>query len=514
MQALKELALIVNKNKIRSIEMMSYPFGDGSKLSALYEGVLEGAFKTDEEAIDQLYDKEHNTSAYRKLKSTLRNRLLNTLFFIDVKQPSYNSYQRAYYECYRDWAAIKILLGKNARNAAISLGLKVLRYAEKYEFSFLCMEVCDMLRFHYGAIEGDFKKFEAYDQQYQKHAGAAQYENQAKELYLRLVIHYVNGRSQNKDAHQRARASFQQLQTALGNCKTHDLYLYAFLIKLIIHTSVGNHEETVEVCEEAIRFFSKKGFEAHVPLQIFYYQQLVCHIQLRQFEKGRAAAERCLNLMEEGGYNWFKYLELYFILSMHTRQYQQAYEVYKQAIGHQRFSFLPENVQELWRIYEAYLHYLSILGKLQAGTEEARFSKFRLGRFLNETPIFSQDKQGLNISILIIQILFFILKKDYGQAGDRIQAIEQYCHRYLKKHDTYRSNCFMKMLLHIPKANFHKAAVLRQASGYFGKLQAFPIEISNQAYEVEIIPYEDLWEMAVQSLENKFFRQRRGLALG
>ena len=72
----------------------------------------------------------------------------------------------------------------------------------------------------------------------------------------------------------------------------------------------------------------------------------------------------------------------------------------------------------------------------------------------------------------------------------------------------------MKMLLHIPKANFHKAAVLRQASGYFGKLQAFPIEISNQAYEVEIIPYEDLWEMAVQSLENKFFRQRRGLALG
>ncbi len=508
MYDLKELALVINKNKIRPVELIRYPFKGRSKLGELFQGVIEGDFDTDEEAMEKLYGGE-NKSAYRKLKSTLRNRLLNTLFFIDVKEASYNSYQKAYYECYRDWAAIKILLGKNARNSAVSLAHKVLRYADKYEFSSLCRDLADMLRFHYGAIAGDFRKFEEFDQAYQRYTQDMEYENFAKEQYLKLVIHYVNDRSVKEEVHRRAGEAFRQLKPALENCHTHDLHLYAFLIRLIIHTSVNDHSKTVEVCNEAIQFFSGKGFEAQVPLQIFYYQQMACHIQLRQFEKGKETAEQCLALMEEGSYNWFKYLELFFILSMHTGQFRQAYLAFCQAAEHARFKFLPENVREIWRIYEAYLHYLKVLGKFKPAAKDKRFSKFRLGRFLNETPIYSKDKEGLNISILIIQILFFILKKDYGKAGDHIQAIEQYCQRYLKKGETYRSNCFIKMLLQIPKANYHKAAVIRKAAKYLEKLNEVPIEMASQSYEVEVLPYEEIWNLAIQSLSNTFYYHKR-----
>ncbi|MCB0554122.1 MAG: hypothetical protein KDD02_11265 [Phaeodactylibacter sp.] len=499
--------MIINKNKIRPAKLVRYPFKGSSKLGALYEGIIEGNFNTDEQAMENLYGSE-NKSAYRKLKSTLRNRLLNTLFFIDVKEASYNSYQKAYYECYRDWAAIKILLGKSARNSAVTLALKVLRYAEKYEFSSLCRDLSDMLRFHYGAIEGDFKKYEEFDKIYQSHTIATEYENLAKELYLKLVIHFVNGRSVKEEIHQQAKEAYAQLEEVLKNCYTHDLHLYAFLIKLIIYTSINDHVKTVDVCQQAIVFFSGKGFEAQVPLQIFYYQKMACYLQLRQFEKGKETAEFCLDLMEEGSYNWFKYLELYFILSMHTAQYRQAYLVFVQASGHSRFKFLPENVRELWRIYEAYVHYLKVLGEFKPGRKDPRLNKFRLGRFLNQTTIYSKDKEGLNISILVVQILFFILKKDYGKAGDHIQAIEQYCQRYLKKGETYRSSCFIKMLLQIPKANYHKAAVTRKAAKYLAKLKEVPIEVAGQSYEVEILPYEALWKMAMRSLENTFYHQR------
>lgn len=64
-------------------------------------------------------------------------------------------------------------------------------------------------------------------------------------------------------------------------------------------------------------------------------------------------------------------------------------------------------------------------------------------RFLNDVPIFSKDKRGMNIPILIFHILYLILTKRYNDVIDRIVRIEKYTTRYLKKDDNYRSNCFI-----------------------------------------------------------------------
>ena len=133
--------------------------------------------------------------------------------------------------------------------------------------------------------------------------------------------------------------------------------------------------------------------------------------------------------------------------------------------------------------------------------------KFSVNKFLNDTPIFSKDKRGLNIPILIAQILFLIHQKKYDKVIDRIDAIERYCTRYLRKDDTFRSNCFIKMLLQIPVSGFHKNGLERRASRYYKELLSNPIEVSNQSHDVEIIPYEDLWELALNSLETKFYNQ-------
>jgi hypothetical protein len=500
MYDLKELVLIVNRNKLRSLEQVVMPFDGQSKMGTLYDGIVSGAFDTDEEALEALYGSGESSSAYRKLKAGLRNRLLNTLFFLDVKQPSYNAYQRAYYECHRDWAVIKILLGKNARQSAVSLAKKVLGYAKQYEFSALCMDICDTLRFHYGAIIGEVKKFEQYDKAYDYHANNFQQENLAKRLYLNLVVHYVNDRSAKEEISEQAAAAYRQLEGALKESEAHQLHLYGYLIKLIIYTAVRDYRGAVEVSEAAIAFFEAKDYEAHVPLQIFYYQLMVCHIQLQAFELGRQTAARCMEQLEEGSFNWFKFQELYFILAMQTEEYEQACGIYEQVGMHPRLRFLPENIRELWRIYEAYLHYLALSGKLGEQASSHFLSHFRLGRFLNETPIYAKDKRGMNIAILIVQISLFILHKDYDKAEQCIEKVQQYCHRYLRKDETFRSSCFIKMLLLIPKNGFRRAAVFRKAKPYLQKLRQEPIEISSQTYEVEILPYEALWGMVEDSL--------------
>ena len=135
---------------------------------------------------------------------------------------------------------------------------------------------------------------------------------------------------------------------------------------------------------------------------------MVCYVQLRDFFNGKQAAEKCLKLLEEGTFNWFKYYEMYFVLCMHTEQYDQAFQIYNKIVNHRRFSFLQSNIKEIWKIYGAYLDYLIANGKVPIAEEAKSVFKFKLGKFLNETPIFSKDKRGLNIAILVIQILFLV----------------------------------------------------------------------------------------------------------
>jgi hypothetical protein len=114
----------------------------------------------------------------------------------------------------------------------------------------------------------------------------------------------------------------------------------------------------------------------------------------------------------------------------------------------------------------------------------------------------------MNIAILVIQILYALSDKEYGDVSDRIEGIQKYLGRYLKEKDTFRSNTFIKMLLCLPEAQYHREAVIRKTSKLFQQLQAVPLEVANQTHEVEIIPFETLWDLAIKSLDLKIINKR------
>jgi hypothetical protein len=61
------------------------------------------------------------------------------------------------------------------------------------------------------------------------------------------------------------------------------------------------------------------------------------------------------------------------------------------------------------------------------------------------------------------------------------------------------------MLLQVPQANFHREASSRKAERYFKQLRTVPLDVATQAHEIEIIPYEMLWEMVLESLQMKIW---------
>ncbi|MEL6864567.1 MAG: hypothetical protein AAFP19_09115 [Bacteroidota bacterium] len=508
MQTLRELVQIITKNKVQQIEVIGNSDHTDSMVHQFYEALVEGRFTSDEEAADFFYQDRVNDRNYENLKYKLRRRLLNTLFFIDIKQPSYNDQQRAYYNCYKDWAAAKILLGKEARNAGIKLCQSILQKAIRYEFTELIIPISQMLRLHYGTRVGNYKKFVHYDELFKKYEKVWQAEQLSEELYTRLIIEYVNNKASKTDTFNKAAEYFATLQGHMEQSDSYKLHLYGHYINIIGSMSTNDYARTISVCEAAIQFFESKAYQSKKPIQIFQHQLLVCYTQLRQYEKGKAVAEKSLLHLDNGSFNWFKHQELVLLLSMHTEQYQQAYTILAEVKKHKRFRFIATNIIELWKIYEAYMHYLIAIEEVSANDSAITARKFKLGKFLNEVPTFSKDKRGMNIPILIIQSLFLIVHKKYNQAIDRIEAVEKYCNRYLKKNHNYRSNCFIKMLLQIPISGFHKAAVIRRADKYLKMLESTPLEVANQPHEIEIIPYEQLWAFALNSLEYKRYQKR------
>lgn len=508
MEILKELSLIINRNKAKSIEVLDVRKHKESKINEFYFRLTDEAFESDEAAAEFFYPGKPAGSNYRKLKAALKNRMINSLFFIDVKKSNYTDRQSAYYECYKDWAAANILLGKNAYKSCVELCNKTLRYSQKYEFTELARDITKVLRLHYGAQLGDAKQYRHYRELYEDYDYKCRWEDIAERHYSDLMIEYVNNKSSKDHLYEYAQAFVVELESPMKEIDSYRLHLYGNLIQLVRHSIQNDFLKIKEVSKVMAKFFEEKKYQATTPLQIAYYYQLVACTQLKEYENGKIVATKCLSLLAEGSFNWFKYYELFFTLAMHSEQYDEAFKIYSTVQVHPRMKFLPDNVKEIWTIYGAYLHYL-IENKSIDINDDTESIKFRLGRFLNDIPIFSKDKRGMNIAILVIQILFFIQQGKYFVAIDKIEAIEKYCARYLHKAETIRSYYFIKMLLSIPQANFHKVAVERKSKNYFEKLKSTPLQEANQTYKIEIIPYETLWEMVINTLGNKSYVPRK-----
>ena len=505
MDQLKELIGIITKHKIKGIDIIGGSDFPNSKLQKLYEGIQKGIFLTDEVAALTIYKNDQNRDAnYIKLKSRLQQRLINTVFFIDINKSSHNDFQRAYYSCHKEWAAVKILIGKGARLTAIPISERILRKAEKFEFNQLALDISRSLMLHYATIDKDKKKYNKYNKKVKDQQKILTAELLAEEYYSIISNKFPVSRALKPEVSKQTKKYSDILKKETNGLNSYRLNLFARTVYVYRFQVVNDYKNVIKECEDAIAFFESKTYQASkVAIFTFLFKILACHIQLKQFEKGEEVAKKCLNDMPEGSPNWFYAHELYLTLCLHTRRFQEAYEVYLSVFANKNFNRLYAKATEDWKIFEAYISYFISNGEIEISQKQL-LKKFRINKFLNELPVYSKDKRGKNIPILIIHIMFLLQQRKYNDVIDRVEAINQYSYRYLRNDDTYRSSCFIKMLIQLPKANFHREAVIRKTAKSLEKLKSKPLEISGQSDEIEIVPYEILWEFVINSLDNKF----------
>lgn len=504
---LSELTRVIHHNKVKNIELIGKISQKSSKTQLFYEKIINGEIENDQQAAEYFFnDNEHNRN-YKALKNRLSQRLINTSFFIDVKQSNYSEYQKAYYNCWKGMAAAKILFGKSAKNSGTLLLQKIIKPAIKFELTDLIVEASRVLRLQFGSLEGSISEFNFYNKLFKDHTETLTAESLAEEYYAKIATQYINMKSSGTEIYEASIEYFDILKPYLLKFKSLKLHLSARLLLNYGYISIGDYHSCIKNCEEAIRFFRTKDYMPRKAILLIFHHQLVCYLWLKSFEESQKHIDILNQYLTEGSTNWFSFKHTFFLIAMHTQNYDKALLILEQVLPHKNFKLLPSTLQEKFKIDEAYINYLLLVNQIKS--PPTKLKSFKIKRFLNEVPLFSKAKKGMNIPILIIQVLFLIVYNRGDEAIDRIDAVTKYCNRHLRKDENFRSNCFIKMLLQIPASNFNRVAFERKAQKYRARLQEMSIENSRHSFEIEIIPYETLWELTLDALSGLKKSKRR-----
>ncbi|MCI4648421.1 hypothetical protein [Phaeodactylibacter sp.] len=507
MKDLQELVDNIRLSHSRDFTPVGLAKGDTNKTDELFQLIQERQVKSDLEAFKVLYPNKKTkvpNSAYRNVKCALKERLLHSLLLSSLDVDA-SDRQNAFIKAHKYFAASQLLIAQSAKTAATDFLLKVLQISEQFEFIELAASACRQLSTIFATRIGSYKEYNDYLQKSIGYEQLNTLELKAERYYHELIIHFVNSLSPNKSLRAKAKRYQKELEQEASARSSYKAELYLMLIRLFYHTSVNDYHLVADICDQAVSYFSNKAYEARTPIQIALHHKVVCCMMTGQLDQAKAHLQESHKLLHAGDFNWFRDLEYLLLIALREEDHESAQSIYYKATNHPRFEFLPEQVKEMWTFYQGYLGLLLLAGKL----DRRKQRKLRIQHFLNSMPVFSKDKRGLNIGILIVQFCYLVLDKKYNQAIERTEALKRYCSRYLFSEDTFRSYHFIKALLAIPKGNFHQAAVGRHAQKHLEKLKETPSSKTLEHHKLEVLPYERLWAIVFNSLDLQIIKVKK-----
>lgn len=497
MQSIKELILLLQQHQIRPLQQTANGANWEPKLISLFEGVSNGALSSDATAAAHLFPGgTGGLPEFEALKSAFRERLTALLLDFNNRLEQNSDPQWVYAECHKQWLSVRLFTGENAHGLALVLAERLLRIAEKFDFTRLCMDIALYLRIQYCLRQRDDAQCREAERRYRYFRQVYDAEYQAEKAYTALVALMTDGRSARPEAQLQARAFLAATLPAMRRFKTANLHLYGSLVGIMTHMSANDYQKALQFCDKAIPFFSHRPYTSSEPLQVFYYQKLLCCIHLKQYQAGKNAALDCLKVSEVGDFNWFKFRELYLLLLLHTRHYAEAAGLLKEILAQPDFAYLAGYTSEPWHLYEWYVR----LASGGRAVDPAGEQETRLQAFLQTPGVFSTGKTGLDSARLAVWILLCVRHGATGAVTAQADAIEAYCMQFLKGKNTRRSALFLRTAVQILKNGRPRKHALQQRASFLKKLQAIPMQLANQTLELEVLPYDDLFEMLLKAL--------------
>ncbi|HQV97955.1 MAG TPA: hypothetical protein PLE29_09840 [Saprospiraceae bacterium] len=491
-------------NVKKNLEKRRSDYKYSQKLDEFEALLNENESLDDHQACLQIYGNKNITPAYKSLKYRMEEKLMNDVFTICALEEDLSSSIMSSIQIEKISLVSLLLLKSHYRRESVILFEKVLKLSKKLYFPDITIKQLTVLLNHYGFVEPDkarmMKILNEMDYYSEMHT-AELYVRKANAIISHMYVMNKGGFSQKQ-----LRTINEYVTESIKikeRFKTNTIVAYANDLAFFYYQTIGDFERGLEIATKSLNEMSIFSTQEIYGIYQSKKNIAIANFFLKDYSESSKWFEEVFKMVTIGTRNWFNLTGLFFLNLINAREYEKLYILSYDVLTNKNLKKFPI-FEEQWYLREAYLHFLIRMEKIDPQVLKERPMKpFSLNKFLNSVPFHSKDKSGQNITILVIQILFLILDSKYNKIIDKIDTLTQYTYRYLNKDDTFRSNCFIKMLLQMVKADLHPIRTKTYTETLRKKLENSHLIIDERSAQVEIIPYDFLWDMIIELLEIK-----------
>lgn len=473
-----------------------------SKEQLLFNNVQRGLYSTDDEAGHGMYGTDGADQRYRMLKSRLRYKLYNLLFFVDFNDSKGHISFPYEQECHNYIFRAKVLHKEGEYELAEKHAKKALLISIEADFTDFTLQGLKMLRIIYAELcrpnhlrktIGRIKKYEAINK----------IEEEAYNLFFMKIMQLKKSVHSRKVHLETTLKAVETLKLLWQTSNSFTVYECYYRLKIWSNELVGNYEEILSITKEA-EVLLKNGSVNPLRFDVRHniYTKTYALLRAKDYENGITSAREGVEHISRSSRNWFSHMENYFLLALHKRSYPLAEDIISQVIRNPHMDKISPHAKERWEMYKAYLYFMMP----EKDVEEV----LNFSNIYTKLPFYSHDKQGFMVAILILEFMDLLKKDRLDLALTKLPNTERYIYRYLNENpESQREKLFLKLISIAVQCSFNPETAAAKGVKYLKRLRETP-EPGDAFAEVEIVPYEQLWEVLLEIMERSYVKLEFG----
>jgi hypothetical protein len=464
------------------------------KEDLLHEGIKNGTYTTDEDAALSLYESNANDVRYKMLKHRLKKKLLNNLLFLDYNKMGLNEHFIKEQSCLLMLQQAYTLRLAYEFDLVLALVGKVMAIAEEYEYTNHKVAALELAVACYSE-KGNLKQFDKTLPVLEDVLLKRKLEFKAINIFQSVNVRLKKSVTTRKRLLPKLPGivdTLHALWREAGTFATFDAY---YKTSISYYELIGSFDKIVEMTVNTEKWvedgrINSFRFKSNYNKFVLVY----AHLRNKDYKNGLYYAEKYVVDFKEGLVNWFAYMENYFLLALHSNQLPLSGLLLDKVFSNNSFSRISKTAKERWSLYQTYYKVISL--------NSTTPNNIYINPYSLSLPEYSKDKLGFNVTILILQFIYFLQKGDSEALLYRIESLKKYMLTHLKDTFSLRSKTFLKLLILTVTEDFDAETCRKKGGKLYQKLIETPTP--GDAYaEIEIVPYEHLWEHILNILEKR-----------
>ncbi len=476
------------------------PQDDKSPIRKLAAIVFSASNMDDNACMLEIYGKR-NLTAFSRLKTRLKELFIRVIIMQNINTESADARVNEALSGYRQSLVSRILIARKSGKLAVEIAEKSITRSMKYHATENVLTQAHQLVGYYGSTELNKYKLTKYLEIQEKFMNIYKWEIKAENYFYDLQRAQLQSLANRSDEVKLKDQNYAMELERVKGIRTYFFNYNKYRVLAAHYEFQKDFKSLLDLSEKALKEFSTPDFKTGNALASITNRRVWALIQAGRPQETVTIGLKGLNKLVSGSLNWYILAHYTLKAQLYIADYNRAIELISLMIENPRFEYIGDNFKEIFFTTLGYIH-LVVDSGLAGDKKDFRkqLPEFKLGRFLNTTPVFSKDKRGINVSILLMHIAFLLQRKDYNAIIDRTDSLNQYAYRYLRKDDSFRSNCMIKMVIQMTKADFHPVRTARYTADLRKQLSHVTLAGSGENIEVEIIPFEVLWDIMTKAL--------------